>query len=329
MSEIWHVFGKGELQELIGLSTLERLGVLLPALMKDGADPDVIHYKETLCRIFESFAGPAAFLDREFRHRFLNHLTSQQIDRLIRETGTQVSGQGFEEKVSALVARGWSDPGFCEKVAACLGLPEEFVPHLPSQVPSELVYPAALRPFKTLKDYQSAVFHVAEKRMAAPNARFVLQMPTGSGKTRTAMELVTQLLNRADERTVVVWLAHAKELCEQAYECFLEVWGHVGASPVRVLRCWGPNSALTYDFNDKALVIGGFQKLQSLLTRNAVPFDELRNRVALIVVDEAHIVSEWGDEFRPEFQAMAGIRRHLRRRTIDGGHAPGPKMLEA
>ena len=28
--------------------------------------------------------------------------------------------------------------------------------------------------------------------------------------------------------------------------------------------------------------------------------------ITAFVVDEAHVVSEWGDEFRPEFQSVAG-----------------------
>ena len=34
-------------------------------------------------------------------------------------------------------------------------------------------------------------------------------------------------------------------------------------------------------------------------------------RLKYFVIDEAHIVSEWGDGFRPEFQSMAGLRREL------------------
>ena len=41
--------------------------------------------------------------------------------------------------------------------------------------------------------------------------------------------------------------------------------------------------------------------------------------IAAFVVDEAHVVSEWGDEFRPEFQSIGGLRRGLARRA--GGNA--------
>lgn len=38
-----------------------------------------------------------------------------------------------------------------------------------------------------------------------------------------------------------------------------------------------------------------------------------RGLIRHLVIDEAHIVCEWGDGFRPDFQALAGIRRGLMR----------------
>ena len=34
-------------------------------------------------------------------------------------------------------------------------------------------------------------------------------------------------------------------------------------------------------------------------------------RLRYLMIDEAHIVASWGGSFRPEFQALAGLRRHL------------------
>jgi ATP-dependent DNA helicase RecQ len=36
------------------------------------------------------------------------------------------------------------------------------------------------------------------------------------------------------------------------------------------------------------------------------------------VVDEAHLVAQWGNDFRPEFQAMSGLRRELIKRCPEG-----------
>ena len=46
-------------------------------------------------------------------------------------------------------------------------------------------------------------------------------MPTGSGKTRTAMNLIIDFIKkRSTKKTNIIWLAHTDELCQQAYEEF-------------------------------------------------------------------------------------------------------------
>lgn len=37
-----------------------------------------------------------------------------------------------------------------------------------------------------------------------------------------------------------------------------------------------------------------------------------------LVIDEAHLITQWGDEFRPTFQALAGLRRSLLKRSPRG-----------
>ena len=51
-------------------------------------------------------------------------------------------------------------------------------------------------------------------------------------------------------------------------------------------------------------------------------------RLDLFAIDEAHIVAEWGDAFRPAFHALAGLRRRLVNRAPDG-RKPVTVMLTA
>lgn len=58
------------------------------------------------------------------------------------------------------------------------------------------------------------------------------------------------------------------------------------------------------------------------LTRSLVPalLDAASNGfLRYFVVDEAHLVDQWGSEFRPQFQAMAGLRNELLRRQTEAG----------
>ena len=53
--------------------------------------------------------------------------------------------------------------------------------------------------------------------------RAFLHMPTGSGKTRTAVNIMSMLL-RKTENFCIVWLANKEELCDQAMNEFYKSW---------------------------------------------------------------------------------------------------------
>ena len=50
-------------------------------------------------------------------------------------------------------------------------------------------------------------------------------------------------------------------------------------------------------------------------------------RLAVLAVDEAHIVASWGDDFRPQFQLLAGLRDRLIQEAQVNGHAPARTVL--
>ena len=52
---------------------------------------------------------------------------------------------------------------------------------------------------------------------------------------------------------------------------------------------------------------------ESVVTALARPLYEAAKtgQLKYFVVDEAHLVAQWGTEFRPEFQSMCGLRREL------------------
>ena len=50
-------------------------------------------------------------------------------------------------------------------------------------------------------------------------------------------------------------------------------------------------------------------------------------RLRLVAIDEAHIVTSWGDAFRPHFHALAGLRTYLLRRASAAGHEPFRTVL--
>jgi DNA repair protein RadD len=148
----------------------------------------------------------------------------------------------------------------------------------------ERLEPASV-PYKALKDYQTEVFFKARLKLETPFSRFIMQMPTGSGKTRTAIEIACEFLNESADRSVI-WLAHSTELCDQAGECFLQIWPHVARHPLTFQRYYS-----SYRFGDDnkeriGFFVGSFQSIFAEI--NSLDFNSRLNPKRLIILDEAH-----------------------------------------
>ena len=227
---------------------------------------------------------------REFRQEFFNTLPEKIINQAIKLYEPSRVSDSFEQKREFLASSPWADNTLTHKIIEALELPSSAIPHEKKQYESFVNIEPTDKSYKALKDYQSAVFYNSFEKLKIPRARFIIQMPTGSGKTRTAMEIVTSFFNESQEGNVVLWLAHSSELCEQAYEAFVEIWSHVSRKHLRLVPVWGNVRHIEPEFNESALIIGGFQKLYSMVQRHQDIFTQLRRRTKLIVVDEAHKV---------------------------------------
>ena len=286
---IWTRLGNSMLQARIGPKTITRLESILGALdERDGVD---IYQLANLARIFHAFVGIDLLKNAEFRTELLNRLPPETLRTVATATAVRFVQEDFGGTVQRIVAKGWRCETFTRQFLDALGLGECFV-----TVGSEVFDPVIRfdpceRPYKPLKDYQFEVFCDAMRELANPFARFLIQMPTGSGKTRTAMEFLCEVLNASQEDSLVVWIAHSEELCSQAVECFSDVWSHVGRHRLDCYRCWGSDGDLPIAPSGRGVVFGGFQRLHSIHKRDSNRITNLSKRVRLVVVDEAHKVT--------------------------------------
>lgn len=289
MPSIWGALGKSALQDLIGSSVIDRLESILPGLVKD-YDEALLYTKEGLIKVFDSFFGAAALLDKDFRGQFFNSLSPAMVEKLL--AAAKVNGEGLEfaDKVARLTKKSWEDAEYAERAVKVLGLPDDYMPAPKKAFVSQETLLAPLSAYKPLKEYQYPIHQASSKRLETPRSRFVIQMPTGSGKTRTAIEIICSYLNASSENTIVVWLAHSEELCEQASDSFTEIWPHVAKHDLQFIRCWGSDGKLPAVIKNRAFVVGGFSKLYRLQEKNPHLFEALRPRIGLVVVDEAHKV---------------------------------------
>ena len=150
-----------------------------------------------------------------------------------------------------------------------------------------------LEKFYELLDYQ---FVIRQKILTYVNSnndhtKMVVRMPTGTGKTKTAMHtIVNQYVFKMKKEGLVIWIAHTKELLDQAYETFCNVWKHIGWGSVKTYKMWEKFDVSINEVKDGFLFIG-IQKLTSIRKNNSTFFNKIAMKGRIIVVDEAHRAS--------------------------------------
>lgn len=154
---------------------------------------------------------------------------------------------------------------------------------LPDEVPPDVTI---IEPLYPLFPYQRGVQKEVGEYLTGVPHRAVLHMPTGAGKTRTAMHIVSEHLSRR-ERGVVVWLAHSEELCDQAVSEFIRAWKNIGNRELAVCRFWGAHNPDLLGVHD-GFVVAGLRKLFEAAKQNLSFIGQLGKRVSLVVMDEAH-----------------------------------------
>lgn len=170
--------------------------------------------------------------------------------------------------------------------------------------------------------------------MTAPEGSTVIAMlPTGSGKTEVAL-----CLSRRTKVGVTVIVVPTVAL---AYDFERRFRDHFAAKnsridPSTLNFAWTASTDDTTRERLKQSIQNGQQPLlvtspesmtralrQTLLNTASI------GRLQGFVIDEAHLVTQWGRDFRPEFRMLADLRRDLIAKAADTGHRPVTLLLSA
>lgn len=153
-----------------------------------------------------------------------------------------------------------------------------------------------------------------------PGGTLVVNLPTGTGKSLVAW--APSLLSSPNELTVMITptIALAIDQERQLRQHYPNVPGGLPAE-----MAWHSGLkddarkaiALRLRSNTQRILITSPESFVSSLSRTLYQTAE-RGLLKYFVVDEAHLVAQWGNDFRPEFQAMSGLRRDLVKRCPPG-----------
>lgn len=157
-----------------------------------------------------------------------------------------------------------------------------------------------------------------------PGATLVVNLPTGAGKTLAmlapALSAPIGMTSVLVVPTIALALDHERRYNQQRPGSPATAY-HGGLDPAakaafraRIRR------------GEQAVLFTNPEALVSSLARAASDVAG-GGRLALLAIDEAHVVGSWGDAFRPHFHALAGLRTHLLREAELGGHTPFKTIL--
>lgn len=182
-----------------------------------------------------------------------------------------------------------------------LGFPIEFAASVGGRRDAELSVSGPIH-LPPLHDYQEDILTSIGSLLdtGAGRRRAVVSLPTGGGKTRVAAEAVVRLVLKGDGRRTALWIAQTDELCEQAVQCFRQLWVNVGepGEDLRVVRLWsGQRNPSPPEGDEPTVVVASIQTLNSRSDRPELAWVA---QSGIIIIDECHhaITSSYTDLLR-------------------------------
>ena len=234
---------------------------------------------------------------RALRHRLALRASDDELDQLHEYPGGARSRGGRQAKAKTIAERTWK-PGksWPRHFVRVLDLPGVFAGLPGARREPDTLEVDPFVPLPPLEDFQTDLQDQVTEVLSGPAGanRGVLTLPTGAGKTRTAVESLVAWRLEQKYRRATLWIAQSEELCEQAVQAFREVWIDLGhrATQVRhsieIGRLWGSASIPS----NPDVIVASIQKLHAVIRDQSSEarqeLTSLSERIDAVVVDEAH-----------------------------------------
>ena len=229
------------------------------------------------------------FEKKEFRIHLLNHAFGNtkfkkfclQINQsIISKNSSDLEKQKFVNKIATF---DWADNFHTHAFVESFDLDEGIIPKEKSSSENIEMIEQPISTYSPMFFYQDEIWNAVKEKLSETAGRAIMQLPTGGGKTKVSMEIVTDFFNNNSNSTVV-WLAQTSELLEQAINEFKQIWKHRGNSSISINRAWGKNDVIP-EIEGSKLVVGGLSKMISFFKKNG------KMKADLIIFDEAHHAS--------------------------------------
>jgi DNA repair protein RadD len=156
-----------------------------------------------------------------------------------------------------------------------------------TEITPEWVSSMTVSPTYPLYPYQIAVLNKLQSYLLTDKNRVLLHMPTGSGKTRTAISFICRFLVAHPDKNVI-WFANTKELLDQAYDEFNKAWTSLGDHAIQSVKFWD-KSTVDLTTLKGCFIVAGLDKAHQALMKNIGAMSAFASTCALVIMDEAHM----------------------------------------
>ena len=325
MKKILMSFSVEELKSFLGRDLVE-------SLLEWNSNNEAFASKKRLSEMIMSIYGSTILKDKLFRKKVIKSFSPDEVlsfrDYLPDDLKQE---EDLETIVEYVGERKWTNSPINEYFVRLLGYDSRKIFEKNDLEEESVEKIESYNQFYELLDYQ---YIIRQRALNILNSqydlrRFLIHMPTGTGKTKTAIHIICHYYNYSlRKKGLILWIAHTKELLQQAHDTFKSVWRNIGNGEIEVYKLWGdayfdiPNGG----FN--GFMICGIQKLQSIKNLNKRLFEAILRDVRLIVYDEAHKAS--ADETRALIEQLMNRKGDLEDRSLMGLSAtPGRTTVDS
>lgn len=249
--------------------------------------------KPKLISMINSIYGASILKEKRFRRDLLSCMSEKDI-MAIRDhclDGKERSEQDPLTVIEIISNKPWKRSALTEYLTQLWEVPISIFDKEKDDCIVKNVVSGAKEQFYELLDYQ---YYIKQRVLNNLNSqhlleRMLIHMPTGTGKTKTTMHIITNYINFSlEKKGLIVWVAHTTELLQQAYDTFLDVWGHLGDGEILAYKLWSDKIIENIDEPLNGIVFCGLSKLMSIASNNPQLYERLKRDCRLLVFDEAH-----------------------------------------
>lgn len=253
---------------------------------------DSLLTRERLIRMIDCLYGTSILKNSDFRKDILLNMKKADIVAIRNNclTGAEKSQDDPLVLVDIISSKPWNKNVVTCYLLKLWGIPESILEK--EEDDSETINQVhAGERFFELLDYQYYIKQRVLNNLNSGNKqeRMLVHMPTGTGKTKTCMHIITNYISFGlKKKGAVIWIAHTTELLQQAYDTFVNVWSHLGDGDITVYKLWGNHTIDDTSTELDGVIFCGLAKLMSIAENSPQLFERLKRDCRLVVFDEAH-----------------------------------------